>query len=174
MGNDRKTYEGHDRSRMAGPPRPPGLPDGYLNRGYFDEKGNIFHDLVTTKPEEIAKGLGAGGVTSTQLRRFYTKAKAVEQRVDSGESFDSVVGRILELKQHAANAVGRAQGRDEQAGLELLKKFIDRNVDLAVKGKEAFRKGFLLHFQGVVAYFKYYDLKKGGGRNVSMILRHLV
>lgn len=154
MGNDREAHERHDRGRR---PVPPGLPDAYLNRGYFDEKGNIFPNLVTTTAEEIAKSLGTGGVTSTQLRRFYAKAKAVEQRVDSDESFASAVAGILELKQHAANAVGRAQGRGEQEGLALLKKFIDRNVDLAARSKEAFRKGFLLHFQGVVAYFKYHE-----------------
>ena len=160
MANDREALERRDRSRMPSRPTPPRLPDGYLHRGYFDEKGNIFPDLVTTIPEEVAKGLGIGGVTSTRLRRFYTKAKAVEQRLDSGESFESAMAGILELKQHAANAVGRAQGKAEQEGLDLLKKFIDHNVDLAVKSKEAFRKGFLLHFQGVVAYFKYHYPKK--------------
>lgn len=160
MANDRETHERRDRSRMPGRPAPPRLPETYLHRGYFDEKGNIFSNLVTTIPEEVAKGLGIGGVTSTQLRRFYTKAKLIEQRLDAGESFESAVAGILELKQHAANAVGRAQGKAEQEGLDLLKKFIDRNVDLAVRSEEAFRKGFLLHFQGVVAYFKYHYPKK--------------
>lgn len=160
MANDREARERRDRSRTPDRLTPPRLPDAYLHTGYFDGKGNIFPNLVTTTPEDVAKGLGVGGVTSTQLRRFYTKAKAVEQRLDSGESFESAVAGILELKQHAANAVGRAQGRAEQEGLNLLKKFIDCNVDLAVKSERAFRKGFLLHFQGVVAYFKYHYPKK--------------
>jgi len=132
------------------------LPNEYLGKGYFDERGNVFQELVTTAAEEVAKKLGTEGVTSTQLRRFYTKAKAVEQRMSAGENFESLIAGILELKQHAANAVGRAQGRDAEQGLKILKSFIDRNVELAVKGRDAFRKGFLLHFQGVVAYFKYH------------------
>ncbi len=141
-------------------PPPATLPDDYLSHGYFDKDGNVFSNLVTALPEEIAKRLGVGGVTTGQLRRFYTKAKTAEQRLDAGESFASVVAGILELKQHAANVVGRAQGRNEQAGFELLKQFIDRNVDAAVADERAFRKGFLLHFQGVVAFFKYHNPKK--------------
>jgi CRISPR type III-A-associated protein Csm2 len=99
-------------------------------------------------------------VTSTQLRRFYTKAKTAEGRLKAGEPFSSVTASILELKQHAANAVGRAQGRNEEAGLKLLKQFIDRNVELASKSEKAFLKGFLPHFQGVVAYFKFHYPKK--------------
>lgn len=136
------------------------LPDGYLAQGYFDPDGHIHPDLITSTAEEIAKRLGVGGVTANQLRRFYTKAKTAEQRLKAGEPFPSVTAGILELKQHAANAVGRAQGKNEQAGLELLKQFIDRNVDLATKSEEAFRKGFLPHFQGVVGYFKYHNPKK--------------
>lgn len=136
------------------------LPDGYLSQGYFDNDGNLFRELVTKLPEEIARKLGVGGVTSTQLRRFFNKAKTAEQRLDAGEPFNSVVPTVLELKQHAANSVGRAQGKNEQAGLELLKQFIDKNVDAAVADEIAFRKAFLLHFQGVVAYFKYHNPKK--------------
>lgn len=135
------------------------LPKDYLQQGYFDAEGHIFSELVCKVPEEIAKSLGIGGVTSTQLRRFYNKSKAAEQRLNAGETFRGVVPTLLELKQHAANSVGRAQG-DEQRGLEFLKQFLDSNVDLAVQSEKAFRKGFLLHFQGVLAYFKYHHPKK--------------
>jgi len=116
--------------------------------------------LITSTAEEIAKRLGIGGVTTNQLRRFYTKAKAAEQRLKAGEPFSSVTASILELKQHAANAVGRAQGRNEEAGLKLLKQFIDRNVEQATENEKAFLKGFLPHFQGVIAYFKFHYPKR--------------
>lgn len=143
------------------------LPEGYLAKGYLDN-GNIMAELVTTIPEEIAKAFGVGGVTSTQLRRFFNKAKLVEQRLETEtkrgvgveEAFNSVIAEILELKQHAANSAGKAQNEKEKKGLELLKQFIDLSVDEAVKSEAAFRKGFLLHFQGVVAYFKYHNPKK--------------
>jgi CRISPR type III-A-associated protein Csm2 len=136
------------------------FPANYLLAAYFDDKGYLFPELVTTHAEHIADSLGVGGVTSTQLRRFYTKAKSIEQRLDAGERFGATVPNILELKQHAAYAAGRAQGHAEQQGLETFKRFIDMNVDLAVSGEKAFRKGFLLHFQGVVAFFKYRHPKK--------------
>ena len=150
---------GYSRESRPPPPRPE-LPAGYLTTGYFDKDGNIYPDLVNSLPEEIARRLGVGGVTSTQLRRFYTKAKTAEQRLDAGTPFASVVATILELQQHAANAAGKAKGKGEQAGLDLLKEFIDRNVGLARQNERAFRKGFLLHFQGVLAYFKYLNPKK--------------
>jgi len=133
---------------------------GYLASGYLDGEGNVLPDLVTKVPEQIAVSLGVGGVTSTQLRRFFNKARLIEQRLDADEPFPSLIGEILELKQHAANAFGKAQKQDDKTGLERLKTFIDRNVEEAVKSQEAFRKGFLLHFQGVVAYFKYHNPKK--------------
>ncbi len=127
-----------------------------LSKGYFDAKGNIFAELVTTNAERIAQWLINGGVTYTQLRRFYGKTKSAEQRLDSGEAFEAVIPRILELKQHAANAVGRAQREAERHGLEGLKRFIDENVRLGSANEHAFRWGFLVLFQGVVAYFKYH------------------
>lgn len=133
---------------------------GYLAIGYLDDDGNVLPDLVTKIPEQIAISLGVGGVTSTQLRRFFNKAKLIEQRLDAKEPFPSLLGEILELKQHAANAFGKAQRPEEKIGLKRLKTFIDRNVEEAVKSQEAFRKGFLLHFQGVVAYFKYHNPTK--------------
>jgi CRISPR type III-A-associated protein Csm2 len=133
---------------------------GYLASGYLDDNGNVLPDLVTKIPEQIAISLGVGGVTSSQLRRFFNKARLIEQRLDANESFPSLIGEILELKQHAANAFGKAQKQDEKVGLERLKTFIDRNVEEAVKSQEAFRKGFLLHFQGVIAYFKYHNPTK--------------
>jgi CRISPR type III-A-associated protein Csm2 len=139
---------------------PARLSENYLAKGYFDGEGNIFPELVTANAEEVARSLGVGGVTSTQLRRFYSKAKTAEQHLDAHEPFASLVAAILELKQHVANAVGKAQGKNEEAGLRVLKEVIDRNVDLAVKSEKAFRKGFLVHFQGIVAYFKFHNPKK--------------
>jgi CRISPR type III-A-associated protein Csm2 len=138
------------------------LPEGYLAKGYFDERGFIFPEVITKWPEDMAIKLGKVGVTSAGLRRFYNKSKFIEQRLDAGEPFPSMKAKILELKQHAANVVGKAANREEKAKLELFKKFIDQNVDLAVSDEDgkSFREGFLLHFQGVIAYFKYHYPKK--------------
>ena len=149
-----------DKSHRQGPPTPSGLPPDYLARGYFDKDGCIFLPLVTDVARKVSESLGQGGVTSTQLRRFYNKAKATEQRLDAGENFACLKAEILELEQHAANAAGKARDRREQAGLELFKQFIDKNTELAVRDEKSFRKGFLLHFQGVVAFFKYLYPKK--------------
>ena len=69
MTTEHQAHGRYDRGRGATTPSPPQLPNEYLANGYFDEKGNIFQELVTRTAEDIAKKLGTGGVTSTQLRR---------------------------------------------------------------------------------------------------------
>jgi CRISPR type III-A-associated protein Csm2 len=136
------------------------LPAGYLKNGYFDSKGYVFKEVIINWPNELAKSLGAGGVTTTGLRRFYTKAKYAEQRLDHGEPFESIVATLYEMEQHAVNAVGKAVNASEKKGFELFKQVIETNVELAVKNRDAFKKGFLLHFQGLIAYFKYHNPSK--------------
>lgn len=144
----------------GGPPRPvpaDGLPPDYLSKGYFDGQGNIWPKLIVDDASRVAQALGQrqGQVElkTSQLRRFYGKVKNVEQKLDSNQTFESLVGEILGLRPMAANAVAR------KTATGLFKDFIDRNVGLAVQDEKHFRKGFLVHFQSVVAYFTY---TKGG------------
>lgn len=140
------------------PPRPGGRPGDlgpdYLRDGYFDKNGNLLPHLVAGNPViETARALGQrqgqAELKTAQLRRFYGKAKSIEQKLDSGMAFDSLKSEILTLQPLAANVVARGVAPD------VLKDFIDRNVALAVKDERHFRKGFLIHFQSVVAYFTY-------------------
>lgn len=129
-----------------------------LKDGYFDEEGCMQLDLVAEFPDKIANVFKkTGGVTSTGLRRFYTMSKSIEQKLEGGESFNCLKADLEELKIHAANAVGKATQKKDKDGLNLLKEFIELNVDQAIKSPKSFKKGFLTHFQSVVAYFKYYE-----------------
>ncbi len=147
------------------PPRgggePPRLPSGYLQGGYFQPDGkNLRPEVIVGWAEEVAQSLGDSRppMTYTQLRRFYNKTLSIKQKLEVSSEFPDLVSELLTLKRDAADSVGKENAP------QLFKDFIDRNVDLAVKGEEAFKKGFLQHFQSVVAYKRYWEYKKKGRR----------
>jgi CRISPR type III-A-associated protein Csm2 len=154
-----------DRRRPF-PPRggrepPPGLPPDYLQGGYFQADGKTLRpEVIVSWAEEVARALGDSRpeMTYTQLRRFYNKTVSIKQKLEGGSQFPQLVPEILTLKRDAADSVGK-----ENAPL-LFKEFIDRNVDWAIKGEDYFKKGFLQHFQSVIAYKRYWEYKKKGRR----------
>ena len=136
------------------PELPSRLPESYLKKGYFDVQGNLLPELVTGEQilqvtRAIGQKQGQAELKTAQLRRFYGKAKSIEQKLDSGHSFDSLRPELLTMQALAANTVARGNASD------IFKDFIDGNIALASKDKDHFRKGFLVHFQSVVAYFSY-------------------
>ena len=136
--------------------RQPSLPPGYLQGGYFDKEGNVLPEVIQEWPEQLARTLLREGLKSTQLRRFFNRARAIEQQ---NLPFERLREEIISLKPIAAASVGRKTAPD------VFKVFIDRNVDLAINSLESFSRGFLTHFQSVVAYVKYYEnLPRGGSR----------
>jgi len=137
----------------------PGLPKDYLKHGYFDSQGVLRPEMVVEHAEAVARALGKAKVTSTQLRRFFNKARLVEQHLDSGASWESQKSELLTLKPLAANVVGRASSRREREKLEIFRTFIEKNVGWAVDSEKSFREGFLVHFQSVIAYFKYHNFR---------------
>lgn len=137
---------------------------GYLKNGYFDEAGNLLARLVVEDADEVAHRLAQGrtrdsqGLAPGQLRRFYNKAKALEQKVDAGVSFAALVSELRTLQPLAAEAVAKEKAPPE------FKTFIDKNLKWAATDQKSFQQGFLVHFQSVVAYFAYEKKTSGGGR----------
>ncbi|MFW0861813.1 MAG: type III-A CRISPR-associated protein Csm2 [Dethiobacter sp.] len=140
---------------------PPRLPSGYLQGGYFQPDGkNLRPEVIVGWAEEVARALGdaRAKMTYTQLWQFYKKTLSIKQKLEVSGAFPDLVPELLTLKRDAAYSVGKGNAP------ELFKVFIDRNVDLAVKGEVAFTKGFLQHFQSVVAFKRYWEYKKGERR----------
>lgn len=134
-----------------------GWPAGYLEGGYFEK----VEDVKRVKPamvdewaEAVAQMLESGDMKAHQLRRFFNKARAIESKLDSGEPFVAVMTDIHTFKRDAAYAVSR------EVAPKAFKDFIDRNVELAVRDEDSFRKGFIEHFQSVLAFFTYYSRDK--------------
>lgn len=137
----------------------PKLPDGYLANGYFDEKGNVRPEVIQVWPPALARTFTKEAypkLNTAQLRRFYNKVCNIRQRLDGNQPFDVLKEQIYSLGPLVAAAVGR------KTAPQIFKDFIDMNIPHAVRSEEHFRRGFLVHFQSVVAYAKFYNPEGGG------------
>lgn len=133
------------------------LPQGYLQGGYFQADGKSLRpEVIVGWAEQVARALGDSRppMTYSQLRRFYNKMLSIRQRLEISDEFAELVPDLLTLKRDAADSVGKENAP------QLFKDFIDRNVDSAIRGEEAFKKGFVQHFQSVIAYKRYWEYKK--------------
>lgn len=139
----------------------------YLKKGYFadDERGVLFPELLTTRAVEFAQDFANANVSMGQVRRYFTMARSLENRLESNESYDVVANELRRMKANVAAVVGRLTDERQRKRLaETLKSFIDQNVDAAVRDEPSFLKGFVPHFECVLAYFYWYNSQKGGGR----------
>ena len=131
------------------PFQPPnsGLPPGYLQKGYFDEKGNILPEAVIDWPKDIALKLDQNKMQTAQLRKFFSEARHIEGQLKTGKTFDSMRGRILKLDTYAADAQKKGN-----APL-LFKQYIEQNLKWAARDQKSYLEGFVPHFESVVGYF---------------------
>lgn len=128
----------------------------YLKNGYFGDadRTKLRPEVLDSLAEQVALALGRAGMTSHQLRLFFNKMRAIEGRLDRGESFDVVVDRIRAFNRDVVYQVGRGVAPQE------FKQFIERNVELATLDRSSFERGFIEHFQSVLAYFVYHFRNK--------------
>jgi len=147
-------------SGRSGPPydhAPSRLPEGYLANGYFDDKGNVRPEVIQTWPPALARTFteATPKLNTAQLRRFYNKVCNINQRLDANQPFDELKEQIYSLGALVAASVGR------KTAPQVFKDFVDMNIPHAVRSEKHFRRGFLIHFQSVVAYAKYYNPEGG-------------
>jgi CRISPR type III-A-associated protein Csm2 len=128
-------------------------------QGYFKD-GNLRTELLVEDAQTVAWELVQAGVTTGQLRRFFTMARSLEQRLAASKDFRVIVPEIASLQPFAAAVVGRGQTEKQRAELETLREFIDTNATQARQSEQAFLKGFLPHFESVMAYFTLFKPKE--------------
>jgi CRISPR type III-A-associated protein Csm2 len=116
---------------------------------YFTEDGYTNIELLKDVAKAIADKCSKDGLTRNQLRAFYDHAKRQVQRLQYGIAFREILPEIVRLKTAAAD-------RSTRTGPNRIppdfREFIDRNVD-AISDRPSFEKGFMPHFEAVVAYF---------------------
>lgn len=148
-GHDRGDTRKHDRGK---PRYRESLPDDYLSKGYFDEDGCLREELVTSVAQEVAQSF-LPKLKSSQLRRFYGHIKKAENRLSYTDDWACVNTEVKKLIPFAHDAAASPKPKVPQTFLE----FIKRNLSLVSKENEkAFTKGFVPHFEAVVAFHKYF------------------
>ncbi|MBI4847719.1 MAG: type III-A CRISPR-associated protein Csm2 [Nitrospirae bacterium] len=141
---NKKKHEGAggtDKTRLK-------LPDDYLAKSYFDEKGHLREGIFKDDAKEVARVLASLRMSPTSLRAFYNKLIAIENKFKSSDNnFDLIKPNIYAFERDVAYQVSRGVVSEE------FRKFINKNAELAKKGPKEF-KGFKEHFLSVLAYFK--------------------
>lgn len=127
-----------------------GLPEGYLSGCYFDENGVIHEELVSDVADSVAASFK--GLKNHQIRRFYQHVRDASNKLQMTGDWQSVNIDIKKLGAFAAEARGKGKV------VESFYQFIVKNLE-CVKDEKSFTKGFLEHFQAVVAYFTNYNPK---------------
>jgi len=142
--------QGFRDSKGGNFPPPPKLPTDYLQKGYFDDKGNPLPEIIIDWPKAIADTLSGirPPMSSSQLRgAFFTEVRRLEKRLDATHDFNAIRPEILKLRAFAAD-------RRKKRKIPLLfEEFIEANLRWATRGEKEFRKGFVPHFECVVAYY---------------------
>ena len=145
--NTRPSYGSH---RPDGYPQQDELPVGYLQRGYFDEKGNLLPQVLEDWPQEIAQNLFHANpkMTTSQLRgAFFNEVRRIENKLDATHDFDAIKPELLKLKAYAEDR------KKKNKVPQLFEKFIEANLRWATRSEKDFRQGFVNHFECVVAYY---------------------
>lgn len=133
-----------------------GLPSGYLNGGYHDDDGYLRQEVIIEWPKAIV-GVFRDSLSSTALRRFYNKLKGLHTRHQFNPNFKQLLPDLYAFERDAAYAAARQVVPGVFIG------FAVKNVDLAIRDEKGF-KGFVEHFQSIVAFAKG-ELKEGGSRS---------
>lgn len=125
-----------------------GLPNGYLEKGYFDSEGKLYEELLTDMASNVAKSFGKN-MKNNQLRRFYQHAKVA----DNGYNYHNDERKLINDIKALDSFVAEAKGKDKVP--QVFYDYINKNIKQIKTIKEV-RKGFIPHFQAVVAYFTYF------------------
>lgn len=135
------------------------LPQNYLEGGYFDfieQNGKkvpkLKKTLVLDTASEIAKSFGKvkPSLKKTQLRKFYDYSVNMLEKLRLCNNYDLIETDVFKLVQFAADA----RSRDNIP--KIFYDFIEKNIK-NIKNENDFKKGFIEHFQAVVAYFSFYN-----------------
>ncbi len=123
-----------------------------LSKGYFSQDGVLVENMIIKWPQYVAKKLGEAKptITYSQLRKFYDKIISFQRQLEIKHNFDEVKSSTLLLSPLVAEAVGKNKVPKE------FQVFIDANLQQAKLSENHYIKGFALHYQSVLGYFKYY------------------
>ena len=125
-----------------------GFGSAYLKNGYFKD-GYLRKEIFTDEAVKVAEKLAEKGMSKAALRRFYNKLRGIYARYKDTRNFEEIKPALYSFYPNATDATMR---NNNNVPYEF-RHFININVALAEKDPEHL-KGFVEHFQSVLAYFK--------------------
>ncbi len=143
--HNRRVRKGEPKDLLAPPERPV---EYFANKGKPGEpivRRELLDEEAMTEAREFANGL-----KTTQLRRFYGEVQAIKRATETANlQEDGIRARLALLKAHAVYAKGQKKVPDAFV------KFIVLHAS-SVKTRDDFLRGFVPHFEAVVAYHRLY------------------
>ena len=120
-----------------------------LEDGYFNEKGYIKPEYQIEYPQILAEYFAGQGDQNkvAQVRKFFDQIRLSEGKYKLKKNFDSIVPELYELIPLLENVKNRKHITQE------FQDYLSANLKEAVKSPLNFEKGFIPHFQALVAYY---------------------
>ena|SRR3990172_8320107 len=120
-----------------------------LKNGYFNEKGYLKSEYQVDYPQKLANFFAGQGDQNkiAQIRKFFDQIRLIEGKFKLKKDFDSVVpelNSLLSLLEYAKNRKHITQEFQD---------YLSANIQEGVKTSKDFEKGFIPHFQALVAYY---------------------
>lgn len=153
----------HPNNDSRGNRAAPEFPEDYLRGGYFETingKQNIKREYILDFAEEVTEAIKQGysqekGMEFSigQIRKCFDTCRRIEMKlINNNYDFKTVEGDLARLIPMIRDARARRNVP------HILVEFIQKNVS-QVKTHQDFLKGFLLHFEAVMANLKYISRK---------------
>ena len=150
-GKNTSQFKGHNSRSFE-----QNLPEGYLKDGYFDivkgdrDSKKLKRELILNVAQKISIDIGNARpeLKGSQLRKYYDYSVNINEKLKKlNGSFDMVESDVAKLK------IFVADGLTKKKIPKIFYDFISKNVEM-IKNADDFNKGFIEHFQAVVAYYK--------------------
>ncbi|MBN2532132.1 MAG: type III-A CRISPR-associated protein Csm2 [Spirochaetales bacterium] len=120
---------------------------------------------LTTDAEKAVKNFFSSGDILGQIRKFYDDFKIIERQMleskenDKEENFrKKLLPRIQFVRAKIAYAAGRKKEGNKPLIPREFKEYMDREIK-KIQTREDF-KNFLLHYQAIIAYYRYTQFEK--------------
>lgn len=119
-----------------------------LEDGYFQDN-NLKTIFILEYPQKLAKYFAAQGENNkvAQVRKFFQQIRLSESKYKFSKDFNSIIPELYQLIPLLENAKNRKHITHE------FQQYLTENIKEAAKSSLNFEKGFIPHFQALVAYY---------------------
>lgn len=120
-----------------------------LENGYFNDNGYIKPEYQVEYPQQLAGFFAGQGEQNkiAQIRKFFDQIRLSEGKFKLRKDFNAIMPELYELIPLLESTKNRKHITQE------FQDYLTANINEAVKTAKNFEKGFIPHFQALVAYY---------------------